>query len=156
MPLVFDALGLLAPGVHDATVKEVEDALCKMGATDRRYKLGWKLFGYLGALAKSGLNAGVILDGSFVMSVVEQPDDIDGILVLPADWDFTASLPPSKYNLIARRQTRKDYEIELWAVAAGSPDEARWIDFFGQVRIEWCQQFGWPADVRKGLVRIVP
>ncbi len=77
MPLVFDARGLLAPGVHGATVKEIEDALCKMGHTDRRYKLGWKLFAYLSALAKSGLIATIILDGSFVMQTVEQPDDID-------------------------------------------------------------------------------
>ena len=36
----------------------------------------------------------LLVDGSLVMSKVDEPGDVDVVLVLPAGWDFGAELPP--------------------------------------------------------------
>src|SRR5262245_43049395 len=40
----------------------------------------------LEAITQAGCGTSVILDGSFVMACVDEPDDIDLILILPPDW----------------------------------------------------------------------
>ncbi len=156
MPLIFDARGLLAPGIHKASQTEVEEALGRFQRSDRRLKLVAKLRSYLDALRRANLGASVILDGSFVMSAVDEPDDVDAILILPANWDKDADLSPMQYNLLSRRSTKREYEIEIFPAISGTERERYWLEFFAQVNVKWCQQLGWPADTRKGLVRITP
>jgi hypothetical protein len=47
------------------------------------------------------------VDGNFVMRCVDEPDDIDVVLVLAADWDLSAELQafPIQRLVEARRQT---------------------------------------------------
>ena len=156
MPLTFDARGLLPPGVHDATLAEVEVAFARFQKSDRRIKLFEKLSGYLTELGRTGWNCEVILDGSFVMPPVDEPNDIDVLLVLPADWDMTRDLKPFEYNVVSKAFTKKEYGIEVYAVPAASELEARARHLFDQVRPEWCELFGWPRGSIKGLVRVVP
>jgi hypothetical protein len=155
MPLNFDARGLLPPGVHDATLDEVRDHFARFQRSDRRVTLFDKLRGYLAELAKTGWACQVVIDGSFIMPAVDEPNDIDMILVLPADWDMTRDLRPFEYNLVTNNYTKRTFKVEVFPVAEGSARHRQFLDFFAQVRREWCQEFGWPEGTTKGLVRIV-
>jgi hypothetical protein len=97
----------------------------------------------------------VILDGSFVMPPVDEPNDIDLILVLPSDWDMFRELKPFEYNVVSRKFTRREYQIDVLPAPAGSQAEREYQLLFEGIRIEWCRQFGWPAGSTKGLVRVV-
>jgi hypothetical protein len=156
MPLTFDARGLLEPGPHAATLAEVEEAFARFQRSDRRITLFAKLKRYLAELKQTGWACHLILDGSFVMPMVDEPNDIDVILVLPADWDLTRELRPFEYNVVDKMFTKREYDIEVIAAPAGSEREARIRQLFDQVRPEWCRLFGWRVGSLKGLVRIVP
>jgi hypothetical protein len=97
----------------------------------------------------------VILDGSFVMGCVDEPDDIDLILVLPTDWDMDAELKPYQYNLVSKKSIKQLYRFDLITVRASSAQEAEWIAFFKQVNVKWHEQFDWPADTWKGIIRVM-
>ncbi|MBX9681075.1 MAG: hypothetical protein K2X38_20145 [Gemmataceae bacterium] len=89
------------------------------------------------------------------MATVDEPNDIDALLVLPPDWDANQFLRPFEYRFFWRSEVRKDYEMDLFPVVHGTLEEGRWLEFFAQVRIEWCNRFGWPTDLKKGVVRIL-
>jgi Family of unknown function (DUF6932) len=154
LALVFNDRKLLSPGVHDATLDEVEQHFARFQKSDRRLKLFRNLRDYLAAVKKAGCGTAVILDGSFVMGCVDEPGDIDLILVLPPDWDTTAELKPYQYNLVSRKRVKKDYRFDLAAVRQGSKEEKEWTAFFSEVDLKWCRQFGWPEGSTKGIVRI--
>jgi hypothetical protein len=155
MPLTFDARGLLPPGIHDATLDEIDRVFGRFQKTDRRLTWSSKLKAYVREVKSTGWHCEIIVDGSFVMPMVDEPNDIDIILVLPADWDMNRDLKPFEYNVVSKGFTKKEYRVEVMPAAKGSDAERKYIELFGQVRIEWCQQFGWPSDSVKGIVRIV-
>ena len=154
MPLVFDDRGLLPPGIHDATFAEVEEAFARFQRSDRRMNLFGKLKEYLAALATTDWAWSVLIDGSFVMPMVDEPNDIDLVLVLPADWDATADLRPFEYNLVSKKRVRQQYQFDMFVTRSGNVDEAKWVDFFGRVNVKWCELFQLPDGSRKGLVRV--
>jgi uncharacterized protein DUF6932 len=155
MPLVFDERGLLPPGIHDATLDEIDRHFGRFQKTDRRTTFIGKLKAYVKEVKSTGWQCEIIVDGSFVMPMVDEPNDIDIILVLPADWDLTRVLRPFEYNVVDKAFTKKEYRIEVFAAPAGSELETRIRHLFEQVRSEWCQRFGWPEGTVKGAVRIV-
>jgi hypothetical protein len=154
MSLVLDDRKLLPAGVHEASLEEIEEHFARFQKSDRRLKLFRSLREYLSAVKKAACGAAVILDGSFVMACVAEPDDIDLILVLPENWDPTAELRPYQYNLVSKRRVKRDYGFDVLVVASGSADEQEWTDFFGQVNVKWCKEFGWPMTSTKGIVRV--
>ncbi len=149
MALALDNRKLLSAGVHEATLKEVEECFARFQKSDRRIKLFGKLRDYIAAVKKAGCGTAVILDGSFVMSCIDEPEDIDLILILPPDWDLAADLKPYQYNLVSKRHVRREYGIDAFPVLPASTDEREWTAFFGQVGVRWCRQFGWPPDSPK-------
>jgi hypothetical protein len=155
MSLTFDHRGLLPPGIHDATLADIDASFARFQKSDRRIKLFEKLKAYLLELGRTGWQFEVIIDGSFVMPPVDEPDDIDIILVLPADWDMFQTLRPFEYNVVSRKFTRREYQLDVLPATAGSEAERRYRLLFQGIRIEWCQRFGWPAGSEKGLVRLV-
>ena len=90
------------------------------------------------------------------MAAVDEPEDIDIVLVLPEDWDMASELRPFEYNLISRRRTQRLYGFDVFAVRAGSPEETNILEFFQEVGPKWRKPFGLPAGLRKGIIRIVP
>ncbi|MCI0380401.1 MAG: hypothetical protein L0215_22680 [Gemmataceae bacterium] len=154
MALALDDRGLLPNGVHDASLEEVEALFARFQKSDRRLTLFKKLRDYLAAVKKAGCGQSVIINGSFVMGCVDEPEDIDLILVLSKDWDWDADLKPYQYNLVSKRRVRKDLGFDLFLAAEGTEDEQNWIKFFSRVNMKWRQQFGWPANSTKGLVRV--
>ncbi len=154
MSLELDADRLLPVGIHDATMDEVEELFGGFQSADRRPRLFAKLVEYVTALRKAEFASSLIVDGSFVMGAVNEPDDIDLILVVPANWDLSADLKPVQYNLIAKRAVQRNYPFDVITVRAGSTEEVKWTDFFGKVGIKWYEQCSLPEGRRKGLVRI--
>jgi hypothetical protein len=86
MPLTFDDRRLLSPGIHDATLAEIEQELA---LSNRRRTLFNHLTEYVRGVRLTGWACEVLVDGSFVMPPVVEPDDVDVLLVLPAGWDLT-------------------------------------------------------------------
>ena len=154
MSLEFDERGLLPVGVHDADLDEVEAAFSRFRRTDKRMRLFARLAEYVAELRRSAIPGHLIIDGSFVMDLVNEPGDIDIILVLAETWDMDAVLRPFQYNLVSKSDIKRDYGFDVIRVAIGSDDETRWTDFFSQVSPRWIGSFGWPASLRKGLVRV--
>jgi hypothetical protein len=154
MPLVFNERQSPVAGIHDLTIEEIEQYFGRFQRTDRRMTLVKKLKDYLAALRQAGIGGSLIIDGSFIMPAVDQPEDIDIILVLTEEWDMTADLRPYQYNLVSKRRVKQEYRFDMFSVQKGSPKEQEWVAFFSKVSPKWLAAFGWPDGVTKGLVRI--
>ncbi len=153
MPLAFDDRDLLPEGVHDATLDEIVSAF---GGTSRRDQLCDHLREYLACVQLTGWACEVLLDGSFVMPKVREPNDIDVIVILPDDWSWDRrDFRPFEYNVIDKGRSRRAYRVEVQPVLGGSARHHEYLELFTQVRVEWCRQFGLPTDSRKGLVRLL-
>ena len=155
MTLEFDSRGLLRPGIHEAGLDELEIHFGRFQRSSRRASLFAKLRDYLAELKSAGWDCEIVIDGSFVMPMVDEPDDIDLILVLPDGWDLEADLRPFEYNLVSKRRVAKAYEVGLAVVLAGSDERRQWVGFFSRVNEKWCQAFGWPIGSTKGIVRLL-
>src|ERR1700730_5754539 len=108
MALALNKRKLLRPGVHEATLEQVKERFARFQKSDRRMRLFAKLREYLAAVKKAGCGIAVILDGSFVTGGVDEPEDID-LLVLPPDWEKPPELKPYHYNLVSQRPVRQEY-----------------------------------------------
>lgn len=148
---------LLPEGLHDMTLEQIGRLFAPLYERPQRRKLFQKLTAYMTELRNSDLNAWVILNGSFVMACVDEPGDIDLIVVMPADWERSDDLRPFEYNLVSTRAARRKYGFDVFAVRDGSEEKAKWIEFFTQVDAKWSRPpHGLPIDCKKGLVRIMP
>ena len=108
---------------------------------------GNRLQAYLEELHRIGI-AEVLVDGSFVTAKPD-PNDIDLIVVLPADHDFSRSLSPREYNLLSRRRLRASgYPFDVLVVARGGTAYETALHLFQQVRGR--------AELTKGLLRVRP
>jgi len=152
--LALDDRKLLPPGVHDASLKELEELFGRFQRSDQRPKLFRKLREYLKELKLAECASAVIIDGSFVMGCVDEPRDIDLVVVSTADWDWNADLKPYQYNVVSKRRVKKDYRFDAIFVRPGSELETEWLEFFGRVNVKWCTHFGWPDVLTKGVVRV--
>src|SRR5215831_521941 len=102
MSLTLDDRGLLPAGVHEASLKEIDRLFARFQKTGRRIKLFRKLSKYVAAVKKAKCGIAVIVDGSFVMGCIDEPDDIDLILILPPGWNMDEVLKPYQYNLVSK------------------------------------------------------
>ena len=116
-----------------------------ISSSTRRPQLWTRFREFVREARACGLVEAVLLDGSFVTSNPE-PNDIDLVLVAPANHDFSADLPPSHYNLLSQQRVRKRCGFDIVVVRDDSENLEQAVGFFQQVR----QQPG----VRKGILRI--
>jgi hypothetical protein len=140
-----DVTGLLPDGVHDCSLDELRERFGMFQTTDWRPKLFEKLQAFVRDAWKTNLVVEIIIDGSFV-TATPRPNDIDLILVLPPEHDFSAELRPFEYNVLSRRQVRRIYSFDVLVTVKGSSSHRQYLDFFAQVR----GQIG----RRKGLLRL--
>lgn len=147
---------LLPPGIHDCTLEAVEDRFGRFQKTGRRPHLFKKLQEYVAEIQRANWSATIIVNGSFVMGAVEEPGDIDLILVLPPDWDMAADVKPFEYNLLSKKRVRRLYGFDVFAVRHGSTEEGEWISFFKRISPQWNSSLSLPVGLEKGLLRIVP
>ena len=83
-----DERGLLPIGIHDASVEEIQNCFGSFQRSDRRCRLFERLAEFISELRKSKIPGHVIVDGSFVMKCVDEPSDIDLVLVVDRQWSF--------------------------------------------------------------------
>lgn len=155
MELVFDERGLLLPGDFDVSMEIVKECFGAFQKSDRRPKLFARLVDYADAVKRAGCGHALVIDGSFVMKCIDEPDDIDIVLILPADWDETTDLQPFKYNVVSKKSVRRQFGFDVFTAMSGTPRENELVDFFGQVDTKWVNHFGWPDTIRKGIVRVI-
>lgn len=151
--LKFETTGLLEPGLLDATIVEIELAFGRSSA--RRAKIFRDLTLCVNELKTLPWSWELLVDGSFVMPMVTDPNDVDVVLVLGDDWQLHEDLSAELYALLSRDNVRARYDIDVVIARAHSPEKRKWEIFFGQVNRKWTRQFGWAVTVEKGLVRIV-
>jgi hypothetical protein len=148
----FNDEGLLPPGVYDCTLEEIVNLLGQDQWVDDRLRPcrslhGEKLREYVEKLRGMAWKSQLILDGSFVTNDPE-PHDIDLILVLAADHDFSRDPLPAEYNVLSRKRVRSLYKFDIFVVREDSPEYRSWEAFFFQVRNR--------PDLSKGLLRLWP
>lgn len=131
----FDIDGDLPPGIHQATLDELEHRLSRFIVSDRRINL-FTSFKQLMAMARgSGIVDRLVVGGSFVTSKPE-PNDIDVVIVLPNDLDFDA-LTPSQYAVTDRsalRRVLKTGALDLITVRRGTTQMDLVLEFFQSKR----------------------
>jgi hypothetical protein len=142
-----DDHGVLPPGVHDCSLDELRDRFGRFEGSGRRPELCDKLAAFCEEARGTPLVVELIIDGSFVTSKAE-PNDIDLIVVLPADHPHGEELKPFEYNLLSRRRARRSFGFDVLVARAASTEYHQFVDFFAQVR-------GAP-DITKGLLRVRP
>lgn len=150
-----DDRGLLPPGIHDFTMEQIEKLFGRFQRTDRRPRLFKKLREYVDELRLTGWKVQLLVNGSFVMGRVDEPDDIDLIVVLPKRWNTAAELRPFEYNLLSKRRTRRKFGFDVFPVQKNSKDERRMVRFFQGVNVKWHEPLGLTRRLKKGLVRVV-
>lgn len=146
--------GLLNPGLHPMTIEEIAELFAQFQRSDRRMKLMEKLRDFIKAVGEADPRIRVIVDGSFVMSTVDEPDDVDLVLVLPKDWDVAADLRPFEYNVVSKRMVRKRFGFDLVVGVEGEPGVDAAIEFFSRVNVKWFQRLAIPLGTSKGLVQV--
>jgi hypothetical protein len=151
-----NSYGFLAPGIWPMSFDEVNNLFGRFQGTDRRHSLMARLRAFIDEVRAVDPRIEIVVDGSFVMACIDQPDDIDIALILPADWDVAAELRPFEYNVVSRRMVRKRHGFDLLVGLAGQESAAKALDFFAQVNVKWLDRLGLPPGTVKGLVRIEP
>ena len=109
----FDADGLLPPGVHPATLAEVE---ARFGAGSEIRRAQMQSITWLVDLANRAGVARIVLNGSFVTNIIE-PNDVDCVLLIgpgfpkdaAAERDLRDGLPFLELLLVA--QSDFDYFV---------------------------------------------
>ena len=127
--------GVLPEGIHDCSLKECQDAFGKFTRSDRRSRLSQALATYVSDAAASGIAVAVLIDGSYVTAKLE-PNDIDLILVLRADFDLAIELRPMEYNVQSKRAVKKRYGFDVLPAILGSEAYEEYMRLFSQVRMD--------------------
>ena len=140
-----DKHGLLPEGVHDCNLAEIKARFGSFHRSDRRPQLFARLESFLDEAKASPMVRSLLVDGSFV-TTKSDPNDIDLIVVVTSDHDFSADLSPADYNVVSKQRVRRRYGFDLLVAREGSVEYRRWVDFFQQVRLE--------PDRRKGILRL--
>jgi hypothetical protein len=87
----------------------------------------------------------VLVDGSFV-TAEPTPNDIDLVLVVSANHDFSVDMLPSEYNVLSKRRVNQRFGFDIVLARANTDEVTETVDFFRQVRSQ--------PHLRKGLLRI--
>ena len=146
MPIpAFDEHGLLPSGIHECTLDDIKRTFGAFRDTDRRPSLFARLEAFFAEVKAARLVRKIVVNGSFVAAKFD-PNDIDLIIVVPADHDFSADLSPAEYNVLSKQRVHRRHGFDLLVAREGSIEYERWLEFFQQVRLE--------PGRRKGILRL--
>ena len=130
MPIPDLVDNVLPEGIHECTIEEIEAVFGRFQYSDRRMRLTEKLRQYLAEAKRSGAVAAVIVDGSYV-TAKDEPEDIDLIVVLPADWVWPEGIRPFVYNAITRQGIRRmGYPFDVLTRVAGTASYEEAVRYF--------------------------
>src|SRR5437879_6566189 len=120
--------GLLPPGVHECTLEGIKERFGSFQSSERRPNLFAQLASFVSEARSSRIVSSLIVDGSFV-TAKPAPNDIDIIVVVRANHDFTADLRPIDYNVVAKHRVRQRYGFDILVARDGSIEYRRWTEF---------------------------
>lgn len=136
--------GLLPEGIHDCTLDEIGARFGLFVASDRRVRLFEKLCALVEEEQKAGLAIEIFIDGSFVTDT-PQPNDIDLVIVLPADYNRAVVMTPFRYNAVSKISLRRRYPFDVFVFNKDTRPYQDQIEFFRKTR----------EGRRKGILRIL-
>lgn len=111
----------------------------------RRSQLWGKFVEFVREAKACSFVEAVLLDGSFV-TAQSDPNDIDLLLVVSRDHDFSGEFQPTEYNIVSKRRVHRRFGFDILVARADSDEYRRYVDFFQQVRLE--------PGRKKGILRI--
>ena len=141
----FTRNGVLPEGVHVCTMEELRLRFGRFQDSDRRVDLFNRLEQLVADLRKSGLFPALVIDGSFV-TTKPVPQDVDVIVVLPRNHNWSADLNPADYVLVSRRALHRRFGFDVLLAADSNQAYKGYVEFFSRV----CED----ASIRKGMLRI--
>jgi hypothetical protein len=141
----FDESGCLPEGIYDCTIDEAAERFGGFQRSTQRAHLWDRFIEFMREADACKLVDAVLVDGSFVTTNAD-PNDIDLVLVVPANHDFSADFQPSEYNVLSKRRVNRRFGFDLLVARADSEEYRRYVGFFQQVRLE--------PGRKKGILRI--
>jgi len=121
-----------------------------------RLRLFETLKKYIECLRTLQIGITLIVDGSFAMTCVDKPADIDVVLVMPKEWERPVEIiPQEQYNLLSPVSVEDVFVgIHLFVAAENSPMYHEWIRWFSKIKGDWRMMFDIPHNVSKGLIKV--
>ena len=120
------------------TIVPVEEMKFRFGSfvdTERRPFLFSKLKEFLAEAGKSKFIVSIVIDGSFSDGSTNA-NDIDLIIVVAENLDFSIDLSPSDYNLLSKNRVRRRFGFDVLVAPDNSEQYHRYVHFFQQIRFE--------------------
>lgn len=114
-------------------------------SSDRRARLWARFVEFMREAKACGLVDAVLVDGSFVTATPE-PNDIDLVLVVSSNREFSAEFQPVDYNVLSKRRVNRRFGFDLLVARADSEEYRRYVGYFQPVRLE--------PGRKKGILRI--
>lgn len=151
---LLDGDGLLPEGVHDLSIDEIEQHFGQFRKSTRRMSLFAKLKEFVAEVRGVAMPVEVLVDGSFVMASIDEPGDIDIVLVLPESWTKEQEVRPFEHNLISKKRVKSRFGFDVFAVPQGSSAKSEMVAFFQQVNVKWRQNGSLVNRPSKGIVRV--
>lgn len=127
--------GLLPDGVHSCSFGEMSDSFGRFQRSDRRPRLTEALRRYVEAVRESGIAVALIVDGSYI-TMKDEPNDIDLILVLRQDLDVKQEITPAEYNVQSGRLVKRLYGFDVLPAVQGSQAYEKHLHLFSRVRLD--------------------
>ena len=127
----FDDEGDLPPGIHTATLADLEQRCGQFTLSDRRVRLFARLRQIVDLAKASGIIERIIVGGSFVTAKAE-PNDVDLVIVVSPDVEFE-TLTPTQYVVTDRdalRRVVKSGDCDVIVVRARTERLQTVIEFF--------------------------
>jgi hypothetical protein len=131
----FNEHGCLPEGIYDCTMDEAAQRFGVFQSSARRPQLWDKFIEFMREAESCELIDAVLLNGSFV-TAENEPNDIDLVVIVSSDHDFSAEFQPSEYNVLSKRQVHRRFGFDLLVARSESEEYRRYLEFFQQVRLE--------------------
>ena len=141
----FNESGCLPEGIYDCTIDEAAERFAGFQRSSQRPHLWDRFIEFMREADACKLVDAVLVDGSFVTTKAD-PNDIDLMLVVPANHDFSADFQPSEYNVLSKRRVNRRFGFDVLVARADSEEYRRYVGFFQQVRLE--------PGRKRGILRI--
>ena len=137
--------GVLAPGIHDASLGDIRAAFGQFHETDRRPRLFERFEQIVAQLKPLNFIRHLIVNGSFVTSE-PGPEDIDLILAINPEILHKPEWTPAEYNALSSRRLRRQYKFDVLVAPVDSDAYSQYLSLFSKIK-------GNPGG-QKGLVRL--
>lgn len=142
----FAAGGLLPPGEHECTVEDVLERFGVFRGSDRRPRLSRDLVAYVREVRGAAIGKYLIVNGSYVTDI-DNPNDIDVLLVLKDDVRLDAPVPPFQYNARSKRYVKKNYGLDFFFGFEHEESAQEMVALFQDVKYR-------PGET-KGILKVV-